>query len=98
MTPREGRVVVRACAGELTVEDTGPGLAQEELPHAFERFYLWSRYGGTRKVGTGLGLAIVKQLTEQMGGSVDVVSAPGATRFTVRLPVLPPVDRRTNDG
>lgn len=98
VTPPDGRVVVRACAGELTVEDTGPGLAQEELPHAFERFYLWSRYGGTRKVGTGLGLAIVKQLTEQMGGTVDVVSAPGATRFTVRLPVLPPLDRRPNEG
>jgi two-component system OmpR family sensor kinase len=98
VTPPDGRVVVRACAGELTVEDTGPGLAQEELPHAFERFYLWSRYGGTRKVGTGLGLAIVRQLTEQMGGTVDVVSAPGATRFTVRLPVLPPLDGRPNEG
>jgi two-component system, OmpR family, sensor kinase len=98
VTPPDGRVVVRACAGELTVEDTGPGIAQEELPRAFERFYLWSRYGGRRKVGTGLGLAIVKQLTEQMGGTVAVESAPGATRFTVRLPVLPPVDGRPNDG
>jgi two-component system, OmpR family, sensor kinase len=98
VTPPDGRVVVRACAGELTVEDTGPGLAQDELAHAFERFYLWSRYGGTRKVGTGLGLAIVKQLTEQMGGTVDVVSAPGATRFTVRLPVLPPLDGQPNDA
>jgi two-component system sensor histidine kinase BaeS len=98
VTPPDGRVVVRACAGELTVEDTGPGLAQEELPRAFERFYLWSRYGGTRRVGTGLGLAIVKQLTEQMGGTVAVESAPGATRFTVRLPVLPPLDGRPNDG
>jgi two-component system, OmpR family, sensor kinase len=98
VTPPDGRVVVRASAGELTVEDTGPGLAQDELAHAFERFYLWSRYGGTRKVGTGLGLAIVKQLTEQMGGTVDVVSAPGATRFTVRLPVLPPLDGQPNDA
>jgi two-component system, OmpR family, sensor kinase len=92
VTPPEGRVVLRTCAGELIVEDTGPGLAHEELPHAFDRFYLWSRYGGTRKVGTGLGLSIVKQLTEQMGGTVDVDSKPGATRFTVRLPVLPALD------
>jgi two-component system, OmpR family, sensor kinase len=96
VTPPQGRVVLRTCAGELTVEDTGPGLAPEELPHAFERFYLWSRYGRTRKVGTGLGLSLVKQLTEQMGGTVDVESAPGATRFTVRLPVLPALDDPRN--
>jgi two-component system, OmpR family, sensor kinase len=98
VTPPSGRVVVRACAGELTVEDTGPGLAREELAHAFDRFYLWSRYGGTRKVGTGLGLSIVKQLTEQMGGTVAVESEPGATRFTVRLPVLPTADAPPNEG
>lgn len=98
VTPRDGSVVLRTCAGELTVEDTGPGLARDELPRAFDRFYLWSRYGGTRKVGTGLGLSIVKQLTEQMGGTVEVESAPGATRFTVRLPLLRPLDEPPNGG
>jgi signal transduction histidine kinase len=77
--------------------DTGPGLKPEELPRAFERFYLYSRYGRERLVGTGLGLAIVKQLSEGMGGSVRVESRPGRTRFIVRLPhapaeVLPPSD------
>jgi signal transduction histidine kinase len=87
VTPNGGRVRVTADAGVLAVEDTGPGIAADELPHAFERFYLWSRYGATRKVGTGLGLAIVKQLTEQMGGKVTVTSDPDrATRFEVRLP------------
>jgi two-component system OmpR family sensor kinase len=87
VTPNGGRVRVSADPGVLAVEDTGPGIAADELPHAFERFYLWSRYGATRKVGTGLGLAIVKQLTEQMGGTVTVTSDPDrATRFEVRLP------------
>jgi signal transduction histidine kinase len=87
LTPAGGSVRIHTAPGELTVEDTGPGLQADELPHAFERFYLTSRYRGERPVGTGLGLAIVKQLVEGMGGRVDVTSAPGGpTRFTVRLP------------
>jgi hypothetical protein len=69
------------------VSDTGPGIAADELPHAFERFFLYSRYASNRAVGTGLGLAIVKELTEAMNGSVTVESEPGkGTRFTVHLP------------
>jgi signal transduction histidine kinase len=87
LTPAGGTVRVSASAGELVVEDTGPGLRPEELPRAFERFFLYSRYGRERPVGTGLGLAIVKQLVEGMEGTVDVTSAPGRlTRFVVRLP------------
>ena len=87
LTPRGGVVRVFAEPGALVVEDTGPGLSQEDLPRAFERFYLYSRYSSDRPVGTGLGLSIVKELTQGMGGSVEVDSAPGhGTRFTVRLP------------
>jgi signal transduction histidine kinase len=87
LTPRGGVVRVTAIPGALEVEDTGPGLAEEDIPRAFDRFYLHSRYGSDRSVGTGLGLSIVKQLTEGMGGSVEVDSLPGrGTRFTVRLP------------
>jgi two-component system, OmpR family, sensor kinase len=87
LTPRGGVVRVTAEPGALVVEDTGPGLREEDLPHAFERFYLHSRYSSDRAVGTGLGLSIVKELTRGMGGSVDVESTPGhGTRFTVRLP------------
>jgi two-component system, OmpR family, sensor kinase len=87
LTPRDGIVRVFAEPGLLVVEDTGPGLSQEDLPRAFERFYLYSRYGSDRPVGTGLGLSIVKELTQGMGGSVEVEATPGrGTRFTVRLP------------
>jgi signal transduction histidine kinase len=86
-TPEGGSVRVSAAAGRLEVADTGPGLAADDLPHAFERFYLHDRYGSDRQVGTGLGLAIVKQLAGAMDGAVAVASEPGAgTTFTVTLP------------
>ena len=86
ITPPGGSVHIVAGPGTIAVEDTGPGLRAEELPHAFERFYLYSRYGRERPVGSGLGLAIVKQLAEGMGGTVEASSDPGRlTRFVVRL-------------
>ena len=96
LTPADGRVRIVVAPGELRVEDTGPGLAEEELERAFERFYLYSRYGRERPVGSGLGLAIVKELAEGMGGSVAASSAPGElTVFTVRLPLPAGLDRFT---
>jgi len=86
-TPSGGSVTIAAHPGVLTVADTGPGLAPEELPHAFERFFLYTRYARHRAVGTGLGLAIVKELTEAMGGTIAVSSVRGrGTTFTLRLP------------
>jgi len=88
MTPRGGEVRVVTAPGLLRVEDNGPGLRPEEHAHAFERFYLHERYGRERTVGTGLGLAIVKELTQAMGGTVEVASHPGRlTTFTVRFAV-----------
>ena len=93
-TPPGGRVCVVAEPSVIVVEDTGPGLRPEELPHVFDRFYLHSRYGRERPVGTGLGLAIVKALVEGMHGRVDVESELGhGTRFTVRLPAAREGDR-----
>ena len=86
-TPAPGAVTITTAAGRVTVADTGRGLTSDDLPRAFERFYLYSRYGNERPVGTGLGLAIVKELSEAMGGSVTVSSAPGVgTAFLVELP------------
>jgi two-component system sensor histidine kinase BaeS len=92
VAPPGGSVRIVATLGELAVADDGPGLAPDELPRAFERFYLYSRYGRERPVGTGLGLAIVKELVEGMGGIVSVESEPGRTVFTVKLPAPPPED------
>jgi two-component system sensor histidine kinase BaeS len=86
-TPAGGRVIVTTSPGEFRVADTGPGLAADDLPRAFERFFLHNLYGTNRAVGTGLGLAIVKELTEAMEGSVSVESVVGrGTTFVVRLP------------
>lgn len=72
----------------VAVEDDGPGIAAEDLPHIFERLFTSSRRP-TRAAGTGLGLAIVAELTHAMHGEV-VVASPlgpnGGTRITVRLP------------
>lgn len=88
LTPRGGEVRVITAPGMLRVEDTGPGLENEDKARAFERFYLHERYGRERPVGTGLGLAIVKELTEAMGGTVEVASEPGRlTAFTIRLTI-----------
>jgi len=96
LTPEGGEVRVVAAPGVLRVEDTGPGLAEADNEHAFERFYLHERYGLERKVGTGLGLAIVRELTLAMGGEVDVESRPGTlTVFTVRLHVPKVAARET---
>jgi signal transduction histidine kinase len=100
-TPAPGTVTITTGPGTVTVSDTGRGLTSDDLPRAFERFYLYSRYGADRPVGTGLGLAIVKELTEAMDGTVDVSSAVGVgTAFTVTLPVgdsLPVSEVRTDE-
>lgn len=88
LTPEGGTISVAAAPGQITVADTGPGLAAEDLPRAFERFYLTERYRSERAVGSGLGLAIVRELAQAMGGEVQAVSRPdGGAQFTVSVPV-----------
>jgi two-component system sensor histidine kinase BaeS len=83
-------VAARPLAGglvEAAVVDRGPGIAAEDLPHAFDRGYLWSRYRGTRTVGSGLGLAIVKALCDAMGVQVTAEQvAGGGTAFRLVVP------------
>ena len=71
---------------ELTVGDTGQGIAAADLPRVFERFY---RADQSRSSGqTGLGLAISKAIVEAHGGTIEVSSQPDmGTTFMVRLPV-----------
>jgi two-component system sensor histidine kinase BaeS len=87
VSPAGGSVTLAAAAGEIAVDDEGPGIPEEEIPHAFERFRLRARAGRGSPDGAGLGLAIVRELSEAMGGSVDVENLPArGARFTVRLP------------
>ena len=86
-TPSGGRIAVtaRARAGdvEIAVEDTGRGIAEDDLPHIFDRF--WHARGA--KAGAGLGLAIVKGIINAHGGRIAVTSTPGAgSRFALVLP------------
>ena len=94
LTPAGGTVTVAVADGRISVRDTGPGLAQEDLPRAFERFYLHSRYRSGSGVGSGLGLAIVKELVDAMDGSVEASNAPGGgAEFTILLPQPGPAAR-----
>ena len=84
--PGGGLVTVETNPGEVIVRDDGPGLAAEDLPRAFERFYLHDRMKSDRDSGTGLGLALVKELVEKMGGRVSVASEPGeGAVFSLKL-------------
>jgi signal transduction histidine kinase len=80
------RIAVRSAIGdgglELTVADTGPGIAQENLTRIFEPLF------STKSFGAGLGLATVKQIVDQHGGEISIESTLGVgTSVTVRLPV-----------
>ncbi len=73
----------------MTVRDHGPGIAEEDLPHVFDRFYRAPSARG--QPGSGLGLAIVKRVADAHGGTVTAERAEGGgTRLTLRLNGGPP--------
>ena len=77
---------------QLDVSDTGIGIAGEDLPYIFERFWRGERSRARRTGGAGIGLAIVSELVRAHGGRVDVESKPGeGSRFRVTLPSGAPV-------
>lgn len=84
-SPPDGTVTVGLHEGTLEVSDQGPGIADEDRPHVFERFY---RSSEARSLpGSGLGLAIVKAAADRHGGSVRADRAEsGGARLTLRLP------------
>lgn len=74
---------------ELSVQDTGIGIPQGDLPRVFERFYRVDRSRTSSSGGIGLGLAIVRHVAINHGGDVEVESMEGdGSAFTLRLPVL----------
>ncbi|MEW6183193.1 MAG: ATP-binding protein [Bacillota bacterium] len=90
-TPPGGEVAITAGVDAknltVTVRDTGVGIAREDLPQVFDRFYRVDRARSRETGGTGLGLAIVKRAVERMGGGIVPDSTPGkGTTFTINLP------------
>jgi two-component system sensor histidine kinase BaeS len=86
VTPERGAVTVEVGDANVVVADSGPGMNADDIDHAFERFYLWRKYGGVRPVGSGLGLAVVGELARLLGVELGVTSQPGAgSRFELRF-------------
>jgi two-component system, OmpR family, sensor histidine kinase MprB len=74
-SPADGVVDVQLRDGTLSVRDHGPGVAHDELPLLFDRFFRGADARGRQ--GSGLGLAIVRQVVESHGGAVDAANAQG---------------------
>jgi two-component system OmpR family sensor kinase len=92
-TPSGGRITISLDRSDgwarLRVADAGSGIAPEDLPHVFDRFYRGDKSRGRGGGGAGLGLAIVRQLVTAHGGRIEVASPPGAgATFTITLPLL----------
>lgn len=90
-TPPNGTITVSAEhaneAAVIEVQDTGMGIAAEDLPRIFERFYRTPAARSAEDKGTGLGLAIVKRIIDMHNGTIEVSSELGhGTIFRIRLP------------
>lgn len=91
-TPPGGRIEMGLrCLGkeaELRISDTGQGIAPDDLPHIFDRFYRADKARARSSGGTGLGLSIVRWVVDAHNGDIDVESTPGqGATFRVRLPL-----------
>ncbi len=84
-SPQGGTVTIRLSDGALVVDDEGPGIATDDLPHVFDRF--WRSDESRAMPGSGLGLSIVAQVVERHAGEVTAGPAPtGGARLVLRLP------------
>ncbi|GGY78042.1 sensor histidine kinase [Streptomyces omiyaensis] len=96
-SPARGTVEVTLMRGELTVRDHGPGIAADELPHVFDRF--WRSPSARSLPGSGLGLSIVARTVKQTGGEVTLAPARGGgTVATLRFPGAPTPPPELEDG
>lgn len=92
-TPQGGQVLVEVKNSgadwlEISVSDTGVGIAPEDLPQVFDRFFQAKNQSENKAGGTGIGLALTKELVKLFGGEILVESQVGrGTKFTVKLPV-----------
>jgi len=90
-SPPGGIVDLTVSGGEVLVRDQGPGIADEDLPYVFDRFYRSTAARGMP--GSGLGLAIVRQVAHAHGGEVTAEHAEGGgTLMRLRLPVAEPLE------
>ena len=90
-SPADGTVTVRLADGVLVVDDQGPGIAEADLPHVFDRF--WRSEESRAMPGSGLGLAIVAQVVSRHSGVVTAGAAPGGgARLELRVPGRPAAD------
>ncbi|MBA3843607.1 MAG: sensor histidine kinase, partial [Actinobacteria bacterium] len=84
-SPAGAPIEVTVRGGEVIVQDHGPGIAEEDLPRVFDRFY---RAATARsKPGSGLGLAIVREAAEAHGGTATAETSTTGARFRLALPV-----------
>ena len=92
-SPAGARVRVAVAGGdpvEVRIADEGPGIADEDLPYVFERFYRADRSRG-RRAGSGIGLTVAREMVAANGGTVDVESTgPNGTTIRIRLPAHRP--------
>jgi two-component system phosphate regulon sensor histidine kinase PhoR len=91
-TPEGGKIVVSVKEDDdfcrIIVDDSGVGIAEQDLPHLFERFYRADKARSRQMGGTGLGLSIVKHFVQAHGGEVGVESRSGkGARFFFTLPL-----------
>jgi two-component system CheB/CheR fusion protein len=92
------RVVTEEDAALIEVEDAGPGIAEEDLPRVFTRFFQ-SGPSRSARSGLGLGLYIAQEIVSAHGGTITARSTVGeGTTFTVRLPALTEAEVRRRDG
>jgi len=89
-TPEGGTALVKTGIFDrgvkFSIENTGPGIEEKDLPYVFERFYRGEKSRSRDYGGTGIGLAIVKEIVEAHGGKAGAESMPGKTVFWFTLP------------